>query len=61
VNLVIFIRKQRDRIIRTMNRSGFPHGVSPFISTAGTCWVTLALTLALQNVRRTDWDLVVRA
>jgi hypothetical protein len=27
--------------------SGFPHGKSQFISYAGTCWATMALTLAV--------------
>jgi hypothetical protein len=30
--------------------SGFPHGKSQFISYAGTCWVTMALTLTVQRI-----------
>jgi ankyrin repeat protein len=33
-------------IIEAFN-SGFPHGRSQFISTAGTCWATIALTLCV--------------
>jgi hypothetical protein len=31
--------------------SGFPHGKSQFISYAGTCWATMALTLTLEPAR----------
>ncbi len=31
--------------------TGFPHGRSQFISTAGTSWATVALTLAIQSVQ----------
>jgi hypothetical protein len=34
--------------------SGFPHGKSQFISYAGTCWATVALTLTEERARRTD-------
>jgi hypothetical protein len=27
--------------------SGFPHGKSQFISSAATCWATMALTLTI--------------
>jgi hypothetical protein len=31
--------------------SGFPHGKSQFISYAGTCWATMALTLTVERAR----------
>jgi hypothetical protein len=31
--------------------SGFPHGKSQFISYAGTCWATIALTMTVPRVR----------
>ncbi len=31
--------------------SGFPHGKSQFISYAGTCWATMALTLTVDRAR----------
>jgi hypothetical protein len=34
--------------------SGFPHGKSQFISYAGTCWATMALTLTVERERATD-------
>jgi hypothetical protein len=34
--------------------SGFPHGKSQFISYAGTCWATMALTLAAERDRQKD-------
>jgi len=36
--------------IQTYFESGFPHGESQFISTAATCWATLALLQGLQRV-----------
>lgn len=39
--------KTRSKPIQTYFESGFPHGKSQFISISGTCWATMALTLAV--------------
>jgi len=42
----------RSKPIQTYFESDFPHGKSQFISVCGTSWATMALTLAVNSVRK---------